>query len=313
MGRFWRFWHGQDIWDLLETPQKETTSLKIKGWNPNNPPIFPGKSSEPNFQCWVPNVNFPCDSLAEASSLPLATSGEDTPCSLRIRSYLASVISFSGRSIVGQMDGVCVDVVCVKLLTLNPFNGNYPGFYLGGLAISRIGSCPPSWTKLTLRQNLSLELIDCHKSWGWLPRVPLRFCKGLPSASTLSLWTTHAPPAGAWERGRRLVREWWMKITYLNSADFDVSFLWGWKWTMENPFHGPNLSHQSLEPFWNHSFPPYQQLMPSSTMCEALVPQSWASPSSLVGLSPLMPRRPLRPSIFNQEVREIAGNAASIC
>lgn len=86
-------------------------------------------------------MNFPRDSLAEASSLPHATSGEDTPCSLRIRSYLAPEISFSGRSMVGQMDGVCVDVVCVKLLTLNPFNGNYPGFYLGGLVISRIGSC----------------------------------------------------------------------------------------------------------------------------------------------------------------------------
>ena len=63
--------------------------------------------------------------MAEASSLPHATSGEDTPCSLRIRSYLAWEISFSGRSL-GQMDGVCVDVVCVKLLTLNPFNGDYP-------------------------------------------------------------------------------------------------------------------------------------------------------------------------------------------
>ena len=126
----------------LKLLKKKLHPLKIKGWNPNNPPsFFQGNHLNQTSIVAVPNVNFPRDSLAEASSLPLATSGEDTPCSLRIRSYLASVISFSGRSMVGQMDGVCVDVVFVKLLTLNPFNGDYPGFYLGGFVISRIGKC----------------------------------------------------------------------------------------------------------------------------------------------------------------------------
>ena len=128
-----------------------TKSYTPENWNPNNPPIFSREIIWTKLPLLSSKCEFPRDSLAEASSLPLATSGEDTLCSLRIRSYLTSVISFSGRSMVGQMDGVCVDVVFVKLLTLNPFNGNYPGFYLGGLVISRIGSCPPSWTKLTLR------------------------------------------------------------------------------------------------------------------------------------------------------------------